>query len=602
MSTKRKRAAVNDPSPAPPESRSIRSVTPGATPEPGQRSKKARMGNKIDHEATVDGARVANGSDIQGVCRRLFDVVRYYKDDSGRLLAEPYLQLPPRTQFPDYDEVIAKPIAMNSIQARLDHNKYKSIQSFRTDVELVFENAKKYNQPQSRIYKDAVFLLQRFRTELENVKEEGLIDELQQVSEGKENVGRKNVKITAKKAHSGKDLDALISAIEMDDLKAVKGLLAKGLDVNTLTEANLFGAKFTWAPLHAAAYFGRCDIATELIDHGAGVELSDTWYQSKPLGWAAYGGNLEMCQVLVDKYNADTEFENIGGQTALDMVADPDVPGWTKLLSKTSKTNGTEHNKTSEEDAEDSSVSDVQKKSRKGALPAVRLVLQSDHPSEQQSEMADTTKVKIKIPPARSNANAEQEAIHKVEEVKQKRLVNGQERTGDPESFIDVEAISSGDEGEGKNANSKAPSTTATTPAPSNRPETASNATPARSLVTSLGIVSNDDHIRMILPIPTPTQTSHAMTVPQQVRSLNLRLLLLSSHQVSYTITGTQTMLPGDRGMRTKTLAFKMGGATVFDCLVGLENGVNAFEFVVLGGLNQGGMVSQKVSLFMNRV
>lgn len=77
---------------------------------------------------------------------------------SGRLLSEPYLQLPPRTQFPDYDEVIAKPIAMNSIQAKIEHNKYKTVDAFYFEMDLVFENAKTYNQPQSRIYRDAVSL------------------------------------------------------------------------------------------------------------------------------------------------------------------------------------------------------------------------------------------------------------------------------------------------------------------------------------------------------------------------------------------------------------------------------------------------------------
>lgn len=56
--------------------------------------------------------------------------------------------------------------------------------------------------------------------------------------------------------------------------------------------------------------------------------------------------------------------------------------------------------------------------------------------------------------------------------------------------------------------------------------------------------------------------------------------------------------------MRRKELVFKAAGKTVWDCLVAVEDGVNAFEFVVMGTVPQQGVsvVQQRVCLFMNRV
>lgn len=75
------------------------------------------------------------------------------------------------------------------------------------------------------------------------------------------------------------DMEKLFTAIENNDMKTIKSLLPK-IDVNVLTETNLYGSKFSWAPLHAAAYFGQSDVVEQLIAHGADIELSDKWYHS----------------------------------------------------------------------------------------------------------------------------------------------------------------------------------------------------------------------------------------------------------------------------------------------------------------------------------
>lgn len=62
------------------------------------------------------------------------------------------------------------------------------------------------------------------------------------------------------------------------------------LNLNQLNEVEMFNDKFSWSPLHAACYYGLSRVAQALLDHGASIEVQDTWYSATPLGWAAFGG------------------------------------------------------------------------------------------------------------------------------------------------------------------------------------------------------------------------------------------------------------------------------------------------------------------------
>lgn len=41
----------------------------------------------------------------------------------GRLLSEPFMKLPPRKDYPDYYDIIKKPIDMTKIMNRIDEGK-----------------------------------------------------------------------------------------------------------------------------------------------------------------------------------------------------------------------------------------------------------------------------------------------------------------------------------------------------------------------------------------------------------------------------------------------------------------------------------------------
>lgn len=57
--------------------------------------------------------------------------------------------------YPDYYQVIQKPIALSTIRKRISANYYKNVLDFREDMRLMFRNARTYNQEGSWVYVDA---------------------------------------------------------------------------------------------------------------------------------------------------------------------------------------------------------------------------------------------------------------------------------------------------------------------------------------------------------------------------------------------------------------------------------------------------------------
>lgn len=91
--------------------------------------------------------------------RVLYDTIKEYTDPKGRKLSTIFMKLPSRAEYPDYYEVIKKPIDMERIATRLlKYNQYDSMDDLLADFVLLFDNACKYNEPDSQIYKDALIL------------------------------------------------------------------------------------------------------------------------------------------------------------------------------------------------------------------------------------------------------------------------------------------------------------------------------------------------------------------------------------------------------------------------------------------------------------
>uniref|UniRef100_A0A158Q8R4 Bromo domain-containing protein n=1 Tax=Elaeophora elaphi TaxID=1147741 RepID=A0A158Q8R4_9BILA len=88
----------------------------------------------------------------------LYNLIRNHKDERGRELALPFLQLPSKFDYPDYYDVIRRPIDLTKIRNRITSNYYDSTDALIGDFNLMFDNACRYNEPESLIYKDALSL------------------------------------------------------------------------------------------------------------------------------------------------------------------------------------------------------------------------------------------------------------------------------------------------------------------------------------------------------------------------------------------------------------------------------------------------------------
>lgn len=85
--------------------------------------------------------------------RTLYDTIKDYHDAKGRQLSLIFMKLPNKNEYPDYYEVIKQPIHMEKIASILKNNGYDNLDELVSDFILMFDNACKYNEPDSQIYK-----------------------------------------------------------------------------------------------------------------------------------------------------------------------------------------------------------------------------------------------------------------------------------------------------------------------------------------------------------------------------------------------------------------------------------------------------------------
>ncbi|CAH8475965.1 unnamed protein product [Schistosoma turkestanicum] len=94
---------------------------------------------------------------LQRVMLELFQAVREYQIN-GRILSEPFMRLPTRTELPTYYEFIKKPVELQTVAKQLVQMKYTDFEEFASELFLMFDNACRFNEPDSQIYADALIL------------------------------------------------------------------------------------------------------------------------------------------------------------------------------------------------------------------------------------------------------------------------------------------------------------------------------------------------------------------------------------------------------------------------------------------------------------
>ncbi|KAK3750182.1 hypothetical protein QZH41_015411 [Actinostola sp. cb2023] len=98
-------------------------------------------------------------NELKELCKELLTAVKDCTDNTGRQLCLIFQKLPSRAEYPDYYTLIKKPIDMAKIQSKLNSDQYQTLDDFMSDFHLMFDNACRYNEPDSQVYKDALSLL-----------------------------------------------------------------------------------------------------------------------------------------------------------------------------------------------------------------------------------------------------------------------------------------------------------------------------------------------------------------------------------------------------------------------------------------------------------
>jgi len=116
----------------------------------------------MSSQAKLPGSRgkskVTEASPLSQKLHDLYDSVRDFQDRSGRVLSTPFIKVPNKAEYPDYYEVIKRPMDVQTIQGKMTMTKYLDLEDMVTDFVLLFDNACKYNEPESVIYRDALCL------------------------------------------------------------------------------------------------------------------------------------------------------------------------------------------------------------------------------------------------------------------------------------------------------------------------------------------------------------------------------------------------------------------------------------------------------------
>ncbi|KAI4718629.1 Bromodomain-containing protein [Aureobasidium sp. EXF-10727] len=128
------------------------------------RRQRERLDFPQDHDLLVNLQEHETPQTTSTIGLQFIDHLRSAKDKTGRLIADLFIDLPSKRELPDYYRTIKLPIAIQTVQDKLERHEYPTLSTVESDIKRMVANAKQYNDDKSTIYQDA----ERIRKALSN--------------------------------------------------------------------------------------------------------------------------------------------------------------------------------------------------------------------------------------------------------------------------------------------------------------------------------------------------------------------------------------------------------------------------------------------------
>ncbi|XP_053671633.1 protein polybromo-1 [Anopheles nili] len=129
----------------------------------------------------VKPLRKHNATPLEAKLKQMYDTIREYREPKqNRQLSFIFMKLPSKNEYPDYYDIIKNPIDIEKIEKKLRQQIYESVDDMAADFMLMFENACKYNEPDSQIYKDALCLQQLLIQTKQSLRSDETVPNVQQ--------------------------------------------------------------------------------------------------------------------------------------------------------------------------------------------------------------------------------------------------------------------------------------------------------------------------------------------------------------------------------------------------------------------------------------
>lgn len=115
--------------------------------------------------------------------KKIVDHVIQYADGSGRRLSDPFMQLPPRRDLPDYYDMIKRPVDIKKIRDRIKQHRYRSLDDLEKEFMTLCKNTQAYNMEGSLIYEDSIKIGTIFTYARETLEKTGQLPQLARADE-----------------------------------------------------------------------------------------------------------------------------------------------------------------------------------------------------------------------------------------------------------------------------------------------------------------------------------------------------------------------------------------------------------------------------------